>query len=195
MVVHGAGRIPAVDGLNLEAGEVEFTEHGIEVNDYLQSISNPNVFAAGDVVATKQPKLTPVANQQGRTISRNLLAGENKHLPDYGVVPRIVFTIPPLAAVGLTEEQAGQQGLDFELREGDMSTWGSVRKVCGTCAAYKILVDNGTDQILGAHLLGPHAADCINLFALAMKFGLTATNIKSTLFAFPTFSSDIRNML
>lgn len=195
MVVHGAGRVPALDGLKLEGAGIEYDNEGIVVDEFLQSVSNPDVYAAGDVASTDQPKLTPVASQQGRTVSQNLLAGGNQHRPDYGVVPRVVFTVPPLASIGLTEEQAVRQGLDFKVLEGDRSQWTSHRKVNAPCAGYRVLVDNDSDLILGAHLLGPDASDTINLFALAMKSGLTATSVKSTLFSFPTFSADVRSML
>lgn len=195
MVVHGAGRIPSIDGLQLETADIDYGEDGILVNEFLQSVSNPSVYAAGDVAATDQPKLTPVANQQGRTVSQNLLAGDNRYRPDYGVVPRVVFTVPPLASIGLSEEQAAEQNLAFDILEGDRSGWTSMRKVSAPCAGYRVLIDRDSGQILGAHLIGPDASETINLFALAMKFGLTATDIKSTLFAFPTFSADVRSML
>lgn len=195
MVVHGAGRVPAIDGLQLEQAGIDYCKDGIVVNDFLQSVSNPNVYAAGDVAATDQPKLTPVANQQGRTVSQNLLAGENQYRPDYGVVPRVVFTVPALASIGLTEEQAAQRNLAYDVLEGDRTESSSMRKVSAPCAGYRILVDRDSGVILGAHLIGPDAAETINLFALAMKFGLTVTDIKSTLFAFPTFSADVRSML
>lgn len=194
MVVHGAGRVPATDGLDLERAAIEYDETGIKVNQFMQSISNPHVYAAGDVAATDQPRLTPVANQQGFTVVKNILEG-NQATPDYGVVPRVLFTVPQLAAVGMNEEQASEAEYDFEVQQGDMSSWGSLRKVGATCAAYKILIDRQTDQILGAHLLAPDAGETINLFALAMKFRLTATDVKSVLFAFPTSASGIRNML
>lgn len=195
LLVHGAGRIPNLDGMELEAGNVDFGSEGIVVNEYLQSVSNSTVFAAGDCAASGKPMLTPAANQQARTIALNLLAGEMKHLPDYGQIPAAVFTVPSLAGVGMSEAEAFEKNLDFEIRAGDMSDWGSVRKLGGSAAAYKILVENKTDRILGAHLLGPHAAEAINIFAMAMKFNLTATDVKSLLFTFPTFTADIRSML
>ncbi|MEO8497578.1 MAG: NAD(P)/FAD-dependent oxidoreductase [Planctomycetota bacterium] len=195
LVVHGAGRIPNLDGMNLSNAEIESSERGVRVNEFLQSTSNPNVFACGDCADSGEMALTPPANQQGRTIVQNLVAGELKHLPDYGIVPAAVFTIPSLASIGLTESEARSQHMDIDVRTGDMSDWGSVRKVCGSAASFKLLVDNATDRIIGAHLFGPHAAETINLFALAMKFGLTATDIKSTLFTFPTFSADVRSMI
>lgn len=195
LVVHGAGRIPNLDGMELQAGNVEFGSDGITVNEYFQSVSNDSVFAAGDCAATGKPMLTPAANQQARTIARNLLEDEMEHLPDYGAIPAAVYTIPSLAAVGMSEAEAFDEKLDFEIRAGDMSDWGSSRKIGGSAAAYKILVEDKTDRILGAHLLGPHAAESINVFAMAMKFNLTASDVKSVLFTFPTFTADIRAML
>ncbi|QDT92525.1 dihydrolipoyl dehydrogenase family protein [Gimesia algae] len=194
MVVHGAGRVPATEGLELERAAIEYDEKGIKVNQFMQSISNSHVYAAGDVVDTDQPKLTPVANQQGYTVVKNIIEG-NYATPDYGVVPRVLFTVPQLASVGMDEDQASEAGYNFKVQTDDMSSWGSLRKVGVTCAAYKILIDRQTDQVLGAHLLAPDAAETINLFALGMKFRLTTTDLKSVLFAFPTSASDIRNMI
>ncbi|HAH48990.1 MAG TPA: NAD(P)/FAD-dependent oxidoreductase, partial [Planctomycetaceae bacterium] len=75
MVVHGAGRVPATEGLDLERAAIEYDETGIKVNQFMQSISNPHVYAAGDVAGTDQPKLTPVANQQGFTVVKNIMEG------------------------------------------------------------------------------------------------------------------------
>lgn len=194
LVVHGAGRVPNLDEMDLEAGEVQYGKPGVKVNEFLQSVSNPAVYAAGDCVDSESPPLTPVANQQGRTIAKNLLEG-NQHTPDYGEVPSAVFTVPALASVGLTEAAARQQNREFELRQGDMSEWSSVKKVGEPAAAYEILIEKQTDRILGAHLLGPNAEETINLFALAMKFQLTAANVKSVLMTFPTFASDVREMI
>lgn len=194
LVVHGAGRVPNLDGMDLEAGNVDYGDDGVKVNEYLQSVSNPAVYAAGDCADTGVPALTPPANLEGRTIARNLLNG-NSEAPDYGSIPTAVFSVPALASVGLTQDAAQQQGLDFDLKQGDMSDWSSVKKVCEPCAAYEILIDGSSDRILGAHLLGPNAEETINLFALAMKFDLTATKLKSVLMTFPTFASDVREMI
>lgn len=193
LVVHGAGRVPAIAALDLKAAGVDANRQGIVVNEYLQSVSNPHVYAAGDVAATDQPKLTPVANQEGRAVALNLLEG-NKHRPDYGVVPRVVFTVPALASIGLTEAEAHEQGRRFSVESGEMTEWSSIRKIGGKCAWYKLLIDAETNEFCGAHLLAPQAAETINLFALAMKFHLTAQQMKSVLFVFPTFAHDVRSM-
>lgn len=194
LVVHGAGRVPNVSELNLDAADVRFTDAGICVNEFLQSETNPNVFAAGDVVCSDQPMLTPVANQQGYTVAKNILDGAS-HSPDYGPVPQVVFTIPSMASIGLTEQAAADAGVDVEIQTGDRSDSGSVRKVCGSCAWFKVLFDRSDKRIVGAHLCGPEAAEMINVFAVAMKAGMTRTDLKSVLMAFPTFTSDIRQMM
>jgi len=194
MVVHGGGRVPSLQDLNPEAGNIEFSNAGIRVNRFLQSVSNPAVYAAGDVVDCDQPKLTPVANRQGRTVARNLLEPEPVPV-EYGAVPRVVYTVPSLASVGLSEDQCRDAGLDVDVRQGDMSGWSSVRKVGGPPAEYKLLIDRRTDQLRGAHLLGPEAAETINLFALAMTCSIPASRMQSVLYAFPTFAADVENML
>jgi len=194
LVVHGAGRVPNLEGLDLQAGEVEFGDKGIKVDAFLRSVSNPRVFAAGDCADTGKPQLTPTANEEARVVVKNLFTSNSMQQPEYDVIPRVAFTVPSIAAVGMSETQA-RQSHDVDVHHEDTSTWGSVRKTGQRCAGYKILIDKKTDLILGAHLLGPASEETINLFALAMKFGLTATNVKSTLFVFPTFASDVRKMV
>lgn len=194
-VINAAGRVPNLGNLNLKAAEIEATDRGVKVDDFLRSTSNHRVHAAGDCADTQQPRLTPIANQQARTIAKNLRQGSSKFRPDYGPVPSAVYTIPALASVGLTEEQAIVESIQYEVLEGDMSKWGSMRKVQQSCAHFRILIDPETRIILGAHLLGPPAAEQINLFAMAMKFGISAPQMKSVLFTFPSFTADIRSML
>lgn len=194
LVVHGAGRKPNTNGLGLENGNIRYGPLGIEVNEFLQSVSNPDVYAAGDVAATAAPPLSPVASHEGRIVAKNLLEG-NRHHCDYGTVPSVVFSVPALAAVGMREDEAESQSFDYVVKAGDRRNDNSMKKVGETHARYKLLIEKQTDQLLGAHLLGPDAAETINLFALAMKHGITASQLKSTLFAFPTFTHDVRGMI
>ncbi|WP_153556398.1 dihydrolipoyl dehydrogenase family protein [Roseimaritima sediminicola] len=195
LVVHGAGRIPNLESLNLEAGNVKRCKRGVVVNKYLQSESNPRVFATGDCAASDEPKLTPVANEEARAVGNNLWSDQPDCAPQYGAVPSVAFTTPSIASVGLSAEQAEQDHGDVDIRCEEISQWGSVRKVGGPVAGYKVILDKSNRRVLGAHLLGPGAEETINLFALAMRYGLDADQIKSTLFAFPTFASDVRQML
>ena len=109
MVVHGAGRVPNIAGLDLNAGGVAVDERGIVTNQYLQSISNPSVYVAGDANARGKP-LSPVAAMEGRAAARNMIQGNNIE-PNYTAVPSVVFVIPLLASVGLREDQVAKQGM------------------------------------------------------------------------------------
>ncbi|MEO7148738.1 MAG: NAD(P)/FAD-dependent oxidoreductase [Rhodanobacteraceae bacterium] len=194
IVVHGAGRVPATDALDLDKADVRAGRRGIEVNDHLQSTTNPIVYAAGDVADTAGPPLTPVSHLEGEVVAENILNG-NRIQPDYTGIPSVVFTLPALARVGLLEAEAREQGLDFTCRLTDMSGWFTVRRVAETHAAAKVLIENGSDRILGAHLLGPESSEVINLFALAMRSGLKASHLKHFVSAYPSAASDIGSLI
>jgi glutathione reductase (NADPH) len=194
MVVHAAGRVPEIDDLNLNATGVEWGERGVKVNDFLQSVSNPAVYAAGDAAASGGPSLTPVAAYEGMIVAANLLKG-NDQKPNYLGIPTVVFAIPPLASVGLGEREARELGLKFKLKKEMTSSWYSSRRVGETYSGFKVLVEEGTDRILGAHLLGSQAEEVINLFAVAMRSRMPATDLKHMLFAYPTHGSNLPYML
>jgi glutathione reductase (NADPH) len=194
LVVHGAGRVPEIEDLNLAAAHVEFTEKGVKVNEYLQSTSNPAVYAGGDAAASGGPPLTPVAGYEGRIVAANLLEG-NHVTASYAAVPTVVFTVPPLASVGLSERAAKEKGLHFRTHHELTTAWYSSRRVAEESSGFKVLIQEGTNLILGAHLLGPHVEETINLFALAIKSGISASGLRETIFAYPTLASDVRYML
>ncbi len=194
LVVHGAGRVPAIAGLNLKKAGVEHNRRGVRVNEYLQSVTNAAVYAAGDAAGSDGPPLTPVAGYEGRVVTANLLGG-NQTKVEYGAIPSVAFTVPPLAAVGLSEKAAQEQGLKFRVNHGETSGWFSSRRIGEECSGFKVMVEEGSERILGAHLLGPQAEEIINLFALAMQHGLTASQLGKVLYAYPTHASDVQYML
>ena len=195
LVVHAAGRVPEIDDLGLDVAGIERAENGgVAVNEHLQSVSNPVVYAAGDAVASGGFPLTPVAGMQGRMVATNLLTG-NTRTPSYEGIPSVVFTTPPLAGVGLDEETARAQGLSFTSHQEDTSGWYSSRRVALAHTGFKAFVEDGTDRILGAHLLGIHAEEIVNIFALAIRTGLSARDLKEMVFTYPTGASDVRYMI
>ncbi len=101
----------------------------------------------------------------------------------------------PGASTGLTEEQAGEAGLTFSTNISDMTEWFSSKTYGETVAWSKVLVEEGTSRILGAHIIGHSGEELIHFFALAMKHGITADQIREMVFGSPTFSSDIKSML
>jgi glutathione reductase (NADPH) len=193
LVVHAAGRVPDLEPLELKAAAVQHDKGRLKLNDYLQSVSNPCVYAAGDA-ASKGPPLTPVAGHDGRVASANMLNG-NQRKPSYLGVPSVAFTIPPIAAVGLTEEKAREQGLGFRVRSQKASDWYTARRVAEPAYGFKVLIEEATDRILGAHLIGPSADEVINVFALAIRLGRTAKELRDAIFAYPSGASDIGHML
>jgi len=194
MVVHAAGRVPEIDDMNLDAAGVAWDSQGVKVNEFLQSVSNPSVYAAGDAAASGGPPLTPVASYEGIIVAANLLKG-NDQKPNYLGIPTVVFAIPPLAAVGLSETKAREQNLKFKVKKEMTSNWYSSRRVAENYSGFKVLVEEGTDRILGAHLLGSEAEEVINLFGVAIRSGMRATDLKHMLYAYPTRGSDVPYML
>jgi glutathione reductase (NADPH) len=194
MVVHAAGRVPEINDLGLDAAGIEWDKRGVRVNEFLQSISNPAVYAAGDAAASGGLPLAPVASYEGQIVAANILKG-NHQRPNYVGIPSVVFTIPPLATVGLSEREAREQNIRITVKQEITSTWYSSRRVAETCSGYKTLVEEGTDRILGAHILGSEAGEVINLFALAIRSGMRATDLRHMLFAYPTSGSNMSRML
>ena len=192
-VVNGAGRIANVDTLDLAAGNVEHANGRVAVDRHLRSISNPLVHVCGDAVPTS-PQLSPIATYEGDIVGRNIVEGP-KYSPDYASMATSVYTVPALAAVGLTEAAAKQKGFAVDVHANDMHDWFSAKTYAETVAWSKIIVDRTTDRILGAHFVGHAGQDLVNLFGLAMRFGLTAAQIRDNVYAYPTFSSDIKHML
>jgi glutathione reductase (NADPH) len=192
-VVNGAGRIANVDTLDLEAANVQHDRGRIALDSHLRSVSNPAVYVCGDAVPTT-PQLSALATYEGQVVGRNIVDGP-KHVPDYSGLPTAVFTVPALASVGLTEQGARDQGRKIKVRTNDMLDWFSARTFAETVAWSKIIVDEADDQILGAHFVGHSGEELVNVFGLAIAHKLTATQIREKIYAYPTFSSDIKNLL
>tara|TARA_R110002096_G_scaffold364311_2_gene557399 strand:- start:8081 stop:9430 length:1350 start_codon:yes stop_codon:yes gene_type:complete len=194
LVVHGAGRVAALDRLDLATAGVEYGDRGVHVNEFLQSVSNPAVYAAGDASDTDGWPLTPVSFLEGRVAAANILKGNNR-TADYRGVPSVVFTIPELTRVGLLESEAKERGLDYRVKHIDTGGWYSNLRVGEDCAGVKVLIDDASDEILGAHLLGPETAEVVNLFGLAIRLGLKTRDLKTMVSAYPTVGSDFGAML
>ncbi|ARU89640.1 NAD(P)/FAD-dependent oxidoreductase [Pseudomonas sp. M30-35] len=192
-VINGAGRVANIEGLNLEAAGISHDGARIEVNANFQSTSNKHVWVAGDALATT-PQLSPVATYEGQIVGNNIL-NSHKQTSDYRVLPTSVYTIPALSSVGLTEKEARDSKASIEVVCNDMTDWFSSQNVLAKHAWAKIIIDKNTDLILGAHILGHQGEELINLIALAMRFNITRAQLKDQFYAYPTFSSDIKNLL
>jgi hypothetical protein len=138
-VVNGAGRVANVDTLDLTAGKVEHSNGRVAVDRHLRSTSNPQVYVCGDAVPIS-PQLSPIATYEGDIVGRNIVEGP-KYSPDYASMATSVYTVPALAAVGLTEAAANQKGFAINVHTNDMHDWFSARTYAETVAWSKIIVD------------------------------------------------------
>lgn len=194
LVVHGAGRVAQLAGLGLDAANVAYATRGVTVAGHLQSVTNPAVYAAGDSADTAGMPLTPVAVFEAKVAASNMLNAAMT-TPDYTGTPTAVFTVPELARVGLLEDDAKAAGIDAGVRYHDTSGWYSNYRVGETTAAAKIIIDNSSDTIVGAHMLGPGYGELINFVALAMKLRLTTRQLKSMTATYPSIGADLGSML
>ncbi|HLW32335.1 MAG TPA: NAD(P)/FAD-dependent oxidoreductase, partial [Aequorivita sp.] len=194
MVFNTAGRVPSIDELELEKGNVTFEKGGISVNEYLQNTTNKNVYACGDVSASGSLPLTPTSSQEARIVSLNIRQGNSIKM-DFPPVPSVVFTIPQIAAIGLTEKEAKEKGYDFVVEYKSVPKWFNAKRIKEEVYAYKTIVDKERNIVLGAHIIAADAGEMINLFVLAMCGKLTTENLKAMIFAYPTWGNDIKGMV
>jgi len=192
-VANGAGRVPDVADLDLDAGNVAHDGIALSVTNELRSTSNSAVWAAGDAVGGGG-QLSPIATYEGRIVGNNILNGGGQ-TPAYGHIPANVYTVPALATIGMTEQEASAAGKSFQVKGGDMSGWRSSMTHAETVSFSKVLVEDDTNAILGAHIVGHGAEEIIHLFAMAMKYDLGTAALTDMVYAYPTFASDIKFMV
>jgi glutathione reductase (NADPH) len=193
-VFNSAGRPPAIFDLELEKAGISFSKKGIEVNEYLQSTTNANIYAAGDAADSRGLPLTPVAVLEGHVVASNIIKG-NKKKVSYPPMPSVVFTLPTMATVGLLEDEAKEKGYDINVNFEKVDNWFNARRLNVDEYAYKTIIDKNNNTILGAHLIGPHCEETINLFAMAIKTKMTISDLRTMVFSYPTMASDLTYML
>lgn len=182
------GRRPYTDGLNAEKAGVKISERGqIEVNDHLQT-SVPTIYAIGDVV--RGAMLAHKAEEEG-TMVAEILAGQKPHI-NYNLIPGVVYTWPEVAAVGQTEEQLKEAGIDFKAGSFPFKALGRARAGGDLDGFVKILADSKTDEVLGVHMIGARCADLIAEAVTAMEFKASAEDISRMSHAHPTFAEAIK---
>jgi glutathione reductase (NADPH) len=115
---------------------------------------------------------------------------------NYIGLPSVVFTIPPIASVGMREKEAKEAGFKFRVKYENTADWASSRRLGETCSGFKVLIEEDSNRILGAHIVGPHAEEVINIFSMAIRLGLSTKELGDPLlYSYPTSSSDVVYML
>jgi dihydrolipoamide dehydrogenase len=182
------GRRPFTDGLNLEATGVKLEKNNtITVNDHLQT-NVSNIYAIGDVV--RGPMLAHKAEEEGAFVAE-VLAGQKPHI-DYNLIPGVVYTWPEVAAVGKTEEQLKEAGVEYKVGQFPMRALGRARASMDLDGFVKILADKKTDEVLGVHMIGARMADVIAEAVTAMEFRASAEDISRMSHAHPTFAEAVK---
>jgi pyruvate/2-oxoglutarate dehydrogenase complex dihydrolipoamide dehydrogenase (E3) component len=183
------GRSARLTGYGLEALGIP-TQRTVQTNEYLQTIY-PNIYAAGDVAGPYQ--FTHTASHQAWYAAVNALFGDfKKFKADYRVIPAATFVDPEVARVGLNEQEAAEQGIAYEVTRYDIDDLD--RQICDagpdshTHGFVKVLTVPGKDTILGATIVGTHAADLLAEYVLAMRHGLGLNKILGTIHTYPTLS-------
>ncbi|AVR44971.1 NAD(P)/FAD-dependent oxidoreductase [Christiangramia fulva] len=195
MVLNAAGRVASIDELDLEKGNVKFSKKGIVVNEHLQSVSNKNVYACGDVSDSEALPLTPLSSQEARIVAANLLDLDFNKIAHYPPQPSVVFTIPNLASVGMDEKEAQEKGYDYKVNHKRVPDWFNAKRINSDYYAFKTIIDKKTGLVLGAHLFCAEASEMINLFVMAMCGKLDCETLKGMIFTYPSWASDIKSML
>ncbi|MCM4153642.1 dihydrolipoyl dehydrogenase [Arenibacter sp. N53] len=182
------GRRPFTDGLNIEASGVKLEKNGtIAVNEHLQT-NITNIYAIGDVV--RGPMLAHKAEEEGSFVAE-ILAGQKPHI-DYNLIPGVVYTWPEVAAVGKTEEQLKEAGVEYKVGQFPMRALGRARASMDLDGFVKILADKETDEVLGVHMIGARMADVIAEAVTAMEFRASAEDISRMSHAHPTFAEAVK---
>ena len=183
-----AGRQPNVENLNLQTAGVAFTKKGVTVDDHLET-TQPGIYAVGDIVG--QLQFTHVADYHARIAIRNTLVPFSflRQKVDYSVVPWCTYLDPEVATVGLTETAAKKQGIAYDLIVQEMKEVDRAVVERAETGFARVLVRRGSDEVIGATIVGEHAGELIQEFVLAMKHGIGLKQIAATIYAYPTFAS------
>ncbi|MEM1272907.1 MAG: dihydrolipoyl dehydrogenase [Pseudomonadota bacterium] len=187
-VLVATGRRPYTDGLGLDALNVAMTDRGQIKTDAHWSTNVAGIYAIGDAIAG--PMLAHKAEDEGMAVAEQI-AGKHGHV-NYGVIPGVIYTHPEVANVGETEESLKEAGRAY--KAGKFSFMGNGRAKANFAADgfVKLLADQETDRILGAHIIGPSAGDLIHEVCVAMEFGASAEDLALTCHAHPTYSEAVR---
>jgi mercuric reductase len=185
-VMLASGRVPNLEGLDLDALGVETTRTGIAVDEHLRT-SVPGVWAAGDVNAVAQ--FTPVAQYQARIAVADMF-GHDSPAADYSVLPTSIFTDPELGGVGLTEEQAREQGYDVGTASNEHVQRFSF--IDAKHGLFKIVFDRASRRVLGLHVVSRNAGDIVQGFSLGLRLGATVDELAAMHHVYPTFSEGVK---
>lgn len=191
-IFYATGRRPMLDNLGLENTQVELDARGfIKVDEQYQT-STPSILAIGDVIGRVQ--LTPVALAEGMAVARRLFKPEEYRKVDYRLIPTAVFSLPNIGTVGLSEEQAKEEGYSVTVFESRFRPMKLTMTESQERTLMKLVVDSATDRVLGCHMVGPDAGEIVQGLAVALKAGATKQLFDETIGVHPTAAEEFVTM-
>ena len=188
VVLISVGRKPNTEGLNLQKIGVELDEKKRVKTDKNFKTNQDNIYAIGDVISG--PMLAHKAEDEGIAAAENI-AGQSGHV-NYDTIPGVIYTSPEVASIGKTEEQLKELNVKYKIGKFSFMANSRAKAIDDTDGFVKILADEKTDKVLGAHLIGPHAGELIGEIGIAMEFGGSSEDIARTCHAHPTFSEAVK---
>lgn len=188
LVLFAIGRVPKTMDLGLEALGVAMDKDGAVIVDAYNRTNVPGIYAVGDV--TNRVQLTPVAIREGHAFADTVFGNKPRTI-DYDAIPTAVFSNPPIAGVGLTEEEARAKLADVKVYKSDFRAMKNVLAGRNERALYKMIVDGLTDKVVGLHLIGPDSAEILQAAAIAVKAGLTKQAFDDTVALHPSMAEEL----
>ena len=188
VVLISVGRKANTEGLNLETVGVELDDKKRIKTDKSFKTNLENIYAIGDVISG--PMLAHKAEDEGIAVAENI-AGQSGHV-NYDTIPGVVYTTPEVAAIGKTEEQLKDSKMKYKVGKFSFMANSRAKAIDDAEGFVKILADEKTDKVLGAHIIGPHAGELIAEIGVAMEFGASSEDIARTCHAHPTFSEAVK---
>ena len=188
VVLVSVGRKPNTIGLNLDKVNIDLDKKNRIITDKNFKTNQDNIYAIGDVIAG--PMLAHKAEDEGIAVAENI-AGQSGHV-NYDTIPGVIYTTPEVASIGKTEEQLKELNIKYKIGKFSFMANSRAKAIDDAEGFVKILADEKTDKVLGAHLIGPHAGELIAEIGVAMEFGASSEDIARTCHAHPTFSEAVK---
>ncbi len=188
VVLISVGRKPNTIGLKLDKVNIDLDKKNRIKTDKNFKTNQDNIYAIGDVIAG--PMLAHKAEDEGIAVAENI-AGQSGHV-NYDTIPGVIYTTPEVASIGKTEEQLKELNIKYKIGKFSFMANSRAKAIDDAEGFVKILADEKTDKVLGAHLIGPHAGELIAEIGVAMEFGASSEDIARTCHAHPTFSEAVK---